>query len=170
MKRLSRTVASVIAAITMAAGFTVVAASADTLVLTHNCGGIWTPLHTRVIETTISAPATASPGQTITVTVNRIVDRNNVQSEARPAGYWKATARVRFGEGPDQWFETTRMSSPALQAGEYFRVENGTAQVTMPASGQLDFRPAGWLLSPNPGWMCWPKDQPVPVAATTRVQ
>ncbi len=63
------------------------------------------------------------------------------------------------------------MTNPALQAGEYWRVENGTAQVSMPASGEGTYLPAKRTFVPSTGFGCWPKSgETVPVAARTRVQ
>jgi hypothetical protein len=173
MNRIRRTVASSVAAITAVAGLGMVAVSpagADTVTMNESCGGLWIPLHTRVIEFTITAPATASPGQTVTVTINRIVDHNNVLTDARPAGQDHVDATITLGGAASGTVSTTRLASPALQAGEFWRAETGTAQVTMPASGEVTYLPDTWHIV-NGGWQCWPPSGgTVPVAARTRVQ
>jgi hypothetical protein len=171
MNKLRRAAASCLAAITAAAGISITAATADTVVLTFSCGGIWTPLHTRSTELTVTAPTTAAPGQTVTVTVNRLVDRSNTASEPIAADTRPGQVRLALGGSASGLIETGRMPNPAIATGEHWRVQNGTVQVTMPNSGEVTYSPSKWQLYPYPGWYCWPKSgEPTPIAARTRVQ
>ncbi len=174
VNRIRRAVASGIAVITATAGLGMAGASpasADTVVMNHTCAGIWTPGHTRVIEFTITAPATASPHQTVTVTVNRLVDRSRVESTPVEAGHYRADALITLGGAASGRVTTNELTSPALQAGENWRVENGTVRVTMPAAGEVTYQPDTWRIIPHPAWQCWPKaGEPVPVAARTLVR
>ena len=173
MSRIGRTVASGLAAIAAVAGVVVSAepAAAETVTMNYNCIGVWIPAHVRVLEFTFTAPATAAPGQTVTVTVNRLVDHSRVVSDPVPAGRDHVEVLVKLGGAASGTVWTSQLANPALQAGENWRVENGSVRVTMPASGEVTYSADTWRILPNPGWQCSPKTgEPVPVAARTRVQ
>lgn len=150
--------------------FVTTPAMAATVVAKYSCGGIWTPLTHRSAEVTVTAPATAAPGQTVTVTVVRLVDLSRRLDQPVAAGSYRYYLRLTLGGAASGMVNSTVMTNPALAAGEHVRVENGTAQVTMPASGDVTYQPTRFG-PPENHWYCWPKDgEPVPVVATTSVR
>jgi hypothetical protein len=142
-------------------------ASADTVAVTYICGippfGAYPPA---TYDVTITAPATASRGHTVTLTAS-VVNRATM-TESKDVGFYKATLRIDLGGASSGSVETTGLANPALQPGDLWQLRDGSAQVTLTNAGDVTFSPGSWRMA---GFHCVTHfQQPVPVAATTRVR
>lgn len=165
-------IASIAAAIAMAIGAVVIgtpAASADTVLMKYRCGNAIGGGWDFNWYITITAPANATPGQTVTLNIS--AESPTPSSQPVAAGVTFAYLDVRLGGASSGIVYSTRMSNPDIPAGSPLRYVGATAQATLANAGDVTYKPdkfaygvtgAGVWCNARPGFV-------TPVAATTRV-
>ncbi len=151
------------AAMVLAAGLTIFyapAATAGRAAVVFECYGYWVPPGKKFTYTiTITAPATASRGATVTL---------GASIESSPAtgdpGSTPSSASMRIALGGAASGEVIAYNF-VIPHGTTNYV-NGTATATLPNAGTVTFGPRGWSV---PGFTCYTVE-PIPVLATTQVR
>ncbi len=139
-------------------------ASAGTVTQTWFCVSIFGGGGNVDYRITITAPATATRGQTATVTTSVVTVNNHGAYVA--AGVVRASMTINLGGAASGTITATGLTNPEIQPGTPWRVNGGVAQITFANAGNVTFRAAGL----NAGsWGCVSNGLPQPVAATTTV-
>jgi hypothetical protein len=152
------------AAVVLAAGLSTLgtpAATADRVEVEFECVGHWVPKHRRAYTITITAPATAARGATVTLGAS-------IESASAPAG-------IGTLDTPSNAVMPIRLDGAA--SGEVLAQgfiypdgstdhAGGRASATLPNAGTVTFRPRSWFI---PGYNCTAVE-PIPVVATTQVR
>jgi hypothetical protein len=168
---LTRVAAGAVAGVA-AVGLTVTggAAAADTVTLHHQCGLASGPFQSDW-HVTITAPATAARGSTVTVTADIVNTRNN--TDPVPANKYRGELRIKLGGASTGEILATGLINPQIDPGTPWRLLGGSAQVTLANAGDVTFSELGFRVLNNdqfgvPFFGCSPVGT-VPVADTTHV-
>ena len=157
-------------ALTAAVGLGTVAAApatADTVSVSFSCAfagaGHWTADYL----VTITAPATATRGQAVTVTA--ALGSIGTANQDAPAGAYRAFMDISLGGAASGTITANGLTSPAVRVGDPLPLTGGVASVTFNAVGDVTYRPVRFV-STNRGFGCGVLGGGSgPVTATTRV-
>ncbi|WP_372672130.1 hypothetical protein [Amycolatopsis kentuckyensis] len=142
-------------------------AEAGTITVTWGCGTFGGPAGIKTFEITVTAPATAAAGQSVTVHAD--VTFVTPWGSAEPAGKYTGRVGLDLGGAASGHVDATGLTNPAIDAGAPFRMTGGTAQVTLPAAGPVTFATTGYVqFAPSGMWFSCGGGA-TPVAATTQV-
>lgn len=138
-------------------------ASAGTARVDYVCGsvGMIVPV---TFDVTVTPPATAVRGQTAPVSAT-VKHTTYPVTAPVAAGYYQATLVVALDGAGAETVQIT-LTNPALATGEYLRY-SGTAQLTFPTAGTVEYRPDRFWRSAMGCILRYPNT--VPVLATTQV-
>ena len=157
------------AAAAVAVGVVVLAAppaSAGTVTSGYVCMPIGWP--TMIME--ITAPETATQGSTVTIEANITA---TIPSTGHPAGHRRGTLFIALDGAGSGQVAATGAVSPEIPEGAPFRLVGGKAQVTLPNTGDVLFKPAGYEYHNETGGVIFKcvvqSSQGSGVAAVTRV-
>lgn len=168
MRVLGKRTATLAFATTAAAGLLLAAtaspALADTVQVTYLCG---TPGSVTVepIDVTITAPATAVVGETVTLEVSTL--RVNTLPFDVPAGATQVDMAIDLGGASAGSVTATGLSNVATPANERIQMVGGTAQLTLDSAGDVTLTPGGMESVIDDGTCT--VDGTAPVAATIQV-
>ncbi|HET6707187.1 hypothetical protein [Amycolatopsis sp.] len=144
-----------------------VAAEAGTVSVTWGCGTFGGPSGIKTFEITVTAPATATAGQTVTVHID--VLHVTPWGPAAAAGTYTGRAGLDLGGAASGHVQAYNLTNPEIAAGAPFRMTGGTVQVTLPTAGQVTFATTGYVqFAPSGMWFSCGGGA-APVAATTQV-
>ncbi|KDN18289.1 hypothetical protein [Amycolatopsis rifamycinica] len=145
MKTLTRfaTIAAVAAGLGLVAP---VAAEAGTVSVTWGCGTIGGPAGTKTFEITVTAPATATAGQAVTVHADLTQVAPAWAGGTAPAGQFTGYVVLELGGAASGRVNATGMTNPVVQPGTLFRLTGGTGQVTLPAAGPVTLATSSYVL------------------------
>jgi len=172
MATLRRRFAIIVAATAVACGLVLSGAfpvSAGTVTQTWLCASIFGgagPIDYRI---TITAPATATRGQTATITTSIATVANHPNAVA--AGTIRATSSIALSGAASGTLTATGLTNPAIQPGTPWRLEGGQAQITFTNAGDVTYRATGvnagaWgcgaagYPQPDSGSQSWPHPGP----------
>jgi hypothetical protein len=169
MRRLFRRITAGAATAAAVAGVLTVGATpaaAATVTMEYRCAYMHI-VFARTYDITITAPATASTGQPVTVTAT--VASRHPLSQDEPAGAYRGEHVLTLGGAASGDFTVKPLSSPPLQAGEPWRL-SGSSRITFDNPGTVTFKPGLVGLTRPLTQGCIPANaNTAPVAATTRV-
>jgi hypothetical protein len=124
-----------------------------------------------VYSVTVTVPATARQGDTITVTGRTA--GTTPRSGARPAGYYVGSLGIMVGGATSSSVSITGMTSPAARDGDPYGLAGGSGHITLNNVGVVTFMPNSWsnaLASDTRyGWTCFDPDGVTPAAASIQV-
>lgn len=143
------------------------AASADTVSVSYTCSGFGFPVQNFTYSVTITAPATATRGQTVTLQASIAATSPSSQNVA--AGVNRAELDIVLGGASSGTVTATGLTNPSIQAGTPWRVEGGQAQVTLSNAGTVSFTPATWRMTTFHYGCSVKNGTTAPVADTTSV-
>ncbi|MFE6610167.1 hypothetical protein [Amycolatopsis sp. NPDC057786] len=167
--RTARRIMGVAATIAVAGGLTLIApatAQAGTVTVTWGCGSPLGPGGQKGLRITVTAPAAATAGETVTIQANTVETTNHPWAE--PAGRYTARLAIAVGGPAAETIHAEGLSNPATAEGTPLRLDGGTARVTLPTAGDVTFEPTGLLVSID-GIFRFVCGGTAPIAATTRV-
>lgn len=145
------------------------AATADTVLMKYRCGNAVTGGWDYNWNITITAPATATRGQTVTLNVS--AESTIPTTEPVEANLVFGFLDIRLGGASSGTVGSTRMSNPDIEAPTPLELTGGTAQATLANVGEVTYKAArfsygitgaGLWCDPRPGFV-------PPVVTTTRV-
>ncbi|WP_410639480.1 hypothetical protein [Amycolatopsis sp. lyj-346] len=173
LKVLRKKIGKTVAVVAVAAGVGVFApavAEAGTVSVTWGCGSIGGPSGTKTFEITVTAPATATVGQTVTVQAD-LKQVAPAWGSTEPAGKYTGSIVLALGGAASGRADATGMTNPAIQPGTPFRMTGGTGQVTLPTAGQVTLATSSYILYYSTGTfiMSCGGSGAKPVAATIQV-
>jgi hypothetical protein len=164
MGKIAAALAASIAIVTFGAPST----AADTVSVNYVCGAsIW---HwNEAFHVTITAPATATRNQTVTVTAS-LVGTNAGFLDPVPADTYQAALTITLGGASSGTITATGLTNPALPARDPLKWNGGRAQVTLANAGNVTFKPGGFAVTEDgfARWTCIAQGSPA-VADTTVV-
>ncbi|MBB4704566.1 hypothetical protein [Sphaerisporangium siamense] len=141
-------------------------AAAGTVTKSYVCG-TFGPQFPTVFTTTVTAPATAKRGTTISVTV--AFDTDLISYSGKDAGEQVGNMTILLGGAASGSVVANGLTTPAIPPGDTWKMSGGTAQVTVPNVGDVTFTPDRYREPyPTITIVCVPQG-PVGVAATTHV-
>jgi hypothetical protein len=144
--------------------FNAPSAAADTVTVSYICGVPTFPPHWNdAYRVTVTAPATATRGQTVTVTASLV----GIQATANT---YQAALVITLGGASSGTITATGLTNPAIPAGGTPKWNGGRAQVTLASAGTVTFTPGGFTVTRNGSfqWRCTAQGSPA-VADSTRV-
>ncbi|WP_103353022.1 hypothetical protein [Amycolatopsis sp. CA-128772] len=142
LKRLA-TITAVTAGLALAVP---VAAEAGTVSVTWGCGSIGGPAGTKTFEITVTAPATATAGQTVTVHADVTQVAPAWGGGTEPAGKYTGTVVLDVGGATSGRADATGLTNPVIEPGTSFRLTGGTGQVTLPTAGPVTLATSSYFL------------------------
>jgi hypothetical protein len=171
MKAPLKRIATVLAATAGLALTVPAAAEAGTVSVTWGCGSFDGPAGTKTFDITVTAPATATAGQTVTVHADLTQVAPAWGGGTEPAGKYTGTIVLQLGGATSGRVDATGMTSPVIEPGTPFRLTGGTGQVTLPTAGQVTLATSSYLLYYSTGtWIISCAGSGAkPVAATIQV-
>ncbi|MEV7091531.1 hypothetical protein AB0M80_01690 [Amycolatopsis sp. NPDC051045] len=173
MKVLRKKIGKTVAVVAVAAGLGVVApaaAEAGTVSVTWGCGSFGGPAGVKTFEITVTAPATATAGQTVTVQAD-LKQVAPAWGPTEPAGKYTGYVALELGGAASGRVDAAGMTNPAIAAGTPFRMTGGTGQLTLPTAGPVTLATRSYVLYYSTGtWIgsCGGSGA-TPVAATIQV-
>lgn len=171
MKAPLKRIAMVLAATTGFALAVPAAAEAGTVSVTWGCGAFGGPAGVKTFEITVTAPATATAGQTVTVHADLKQVSPAWGGGTEPAGKYTGYVSLELGGAASGRVDAAGMTNPVIESGGLFRLTGGTGQVTLPAAGQVTLATRSYVLYYSTGtWIisCGGSGA-TPVAATIQV-
>lgn len=168
----ARRLGTILAAVATAAGLGLVApaaAEAGTVSVTWGCGAFGGPAGIKTFDITVTAPATATAGQPVTVHAD-LTQVSPTWVGTEPAGRYTGYVVLELGGAASGRVDATGMTNPVIENGGLFRLSGGTGQVTLPAAGQVTLATSGYVLYYSTGtWISSCGGGAKPVAATIQV-
>lgn len=124
------------------------------------------PTSNRTFSVTITAPATATAGQTVTLQASLA---GEPASQSIEPGLNRSELDIRLGGASSGTVIATGLVNPRIEPGTSWRMEGGQAQVTLANSGTVTFTPGTWRMQTYWYGCSVQNGQTAPVADTTSV-
>jgi hypothetical protein len=154
---------SAVAAVVLTAVVPAVA-HADTVTLTWLCAHALGGSSSKEVRFTVTAPATANLGQTVTVHTG--VSETVPRPTAVPANTNTAQTWIVLGGAASGDVYTSLVANPHIPAGTPWRVENSEALITFNQAGTVTITPRRFMVYGGVPYGC---GGAAPVTATTQV-